>query len=66
MEDLPSLSEEQNFIYQGMKDIVMKRAEGFRVQVSRQLNSQTLQKFVADEKSVTYGAAGGAILGFLF
>jgi hypothetical protein len=53
-------------MYQGLKGIVMKRAEGFRVQVSRRLNSQTLQKFVADEKSVTLGAAGGAVLGFLF
>lgn len=66
LEELPSLSEEQNVMYQGLRDIVIKRAEGFRVQVSRRLNSQTLQKFVADEQSVTYGAAGGAILGFLF
>jgi hypothetical protein len=66
MEELPSLSEEQHIMYQGLKDIVVKRAEGFRVQVGRRLNSQTLQKFVADEKSVTYGAAGGALLGFLF
>jgi hypothetical protein len=66
MEELPSLSEEQSVMFQGLKDIFLKRAEGFRVQVTRRLNSQTLQKFVADEKSVTFGAAGGAILGFLF
>lgn len=48
-------------MFQGMKDIVVKRAEGFRVQVSRRLNCQILQKFLADEKSVTYGAAGGGM-----
>jgi hypothetical protein len=66
LEEFPSLSEQQSDMYHGMKAIFMKRAEGFHVEVSRRLNSQTLQKFAADEKSVTLGAAGGAILGFLF
>jgi hypothetical protein len=59
------LSEEQTDMMQDLKGGVMKRAEGFRVQVRRRLNPQTVKQFVADEKSVTIGAAGGAILGFL-
>jgi hypothetical protein len=59
------LSEEQTDMMQDLKGGIMKRAEGFRVQVRRRLNPLTVKKFVADEKSVTVGAAGGAILGFL-
>jgi hypothetical protein len=65
LEELPSFSEEQTDMMQDLKGGIMKRAEGFRVQVRRRLNPQTLQKFAADEKSVTLGTAGGAILGFL-
>jgi hypothetical protein len=59
------LSEEQTDMMQGLKGGIMKRAEGFRVQVRRRLNPLTVKKFVADEKSVTFGTAGGALLGFL-
>jgi hypothetical protein len=65
LDELPGFSEEQTDMMQDLKGGVMKRAEGFRVQVRRRLNPQTVKQFVADEKSVTIGAAGGAILGFL-
>jgi hypothetical protein len=60
-----NLSEEQADIMQDLKGGIMKRAEGFRVQVRRRLNPLTVKKFVADEKSATFGTAGGAILGLL-
>jgi hypothetical protein len=59
------LSEEQTDMMQDLKGGIMKRAEGFRVQVRRRLNPLTVKKFVMDEKSVAVGTAGGAILGFL-
>lgn len=65
LEELPRFSEEQTDMMQDLKGGIMKRAEGFRVQVRRRLNPVTVKKFVADEKSVTLGAAGGAILGFM-
>jgi hypothetical protein len=66
LEELPSLSEEQNDMCQSLKGTVMERAESVRVQFSRRLNPLTVKKFVADEKSATFGSAVGAILGFLF
>jgi hypothetical protein len=66
LEELPMFSQEQIDMIQDLKGGILKHAEGVRVQVSRRLNHLCLKKFVADEKSVTFGAAGGAILGFLF
>jgi hypothetical protein len=66
LEEFPSLSEEQNAMCQGLKGTLMERAEGYRVRFSRRLNPLTVKKFVADEKSATFGGAAGAILGFLF
>jgi hypothetical protein len=59
------LSDEQADMMQDLRGGIMKHAEGFRVQVRRRLNPVTVKKFVADEKSATFGAAGGAVLGFL-
>jgi hypothetical protein len=66
LEELPSLSEEQTDMMHALKATLLKRAEGFSLQVGRRLNSHTVKKFLAVEKSATFGAAGGAILGFLF
>jgi hypothetical protein len=65
LEDIPSLSEEQNEMFLKIKGEAMRYAENFRVQVRRRLDPKRMRVVMEKERSATLGLASGAVLGFV-
>jgi hypothetical protein len=63
LEDLPSLSEEQNDLVTKVKGSVLRQTEGFRLQVRRNLSQASIQSVFDKERMMAVGVASGAIAG---
>jgi hypothetical protein len=65
MDDLPSLSDEQNDLLTKVKGRVLRETEGFRRQVRSTLTQESVKAFFDKERMCALGVAGGAIAGSL-
>jgi hypothetical protein len=63
MDDLPSLSDEQNDMITTMKGRVLQSTENFRVKIRSALTQDTIQEFFEKERMCALGVAGGVVVG---
>jgi hypothetical protein len=65
IDDLPSLSDEQNDLVSKVKGQVLHETEGFCRQVCQTLTQESVKAFFDKERMCALGVAGGAIAGLL-
>ena len=63
MDDLPSLSDEQNDMLTIMKGRVLQSTENFRLQIRESLTHDKIQEFFDKERMCAFGVAGGVVAG---
>jgi hypothetical protein len=63
MDDLPSLTDEQNDMLTIMKGRVLQSTENFRVKIRESLTHDKIQDFFEKERMCAFGVAGGVVAG---
>ena len=63
LDDLPSISEQQNDLILKVKGTVLQKTEDYRVQLRRNLSQKNVKAFFDKERMCALGLAGGAIAG---
>ena len=63
MDDIPSLSNEQNDILTKMKGRVLQQAENFRMKIRTSVTQEKIQDFFDQERMCALGVAGGVLAG---
>jgi hypothetical protein len=65
LDDIPSFSEEQTEMAEGLKRRALTYANDFRSTVRHRLNPEQLKSLMETDRMATLGAAAGAFVGFL-
>ena len=65
LDDIPSFSEEQTEVAEGLKRRALKYANGFRTTVRKRLNPENIRSLMETDRMATMGAGAGAFVGFL-
>jgi ElaB/YqjD/DUF883 family membrane-anchored ribosome-binding protein len=63
MDDIPSLSAEQNDILTRLKGRALQQTENFRVHIRQSLTQEKVQDFFEQERMCALGVAGGVVVG---
>ena len=63
LDDLPSLTNEQNDLLTVMKGRVLQSTEHFRVKIRESLTHDKIQEFFENERMCAFGVAGGVVAG---